>query len=111
MGFFRFYFGVFAMVVLFIATACSSAALLPHDTYRLTENEIKIEGERRGIKTKELQPYLKQTANKTIFLGIHFHLGMYVAAPPCDSCWLGKAMRTLGEAPCGSRWSLRTSAS
>ncbi|MDR0692688.1 MAG: BamA/TamA family outer membrane protein [Prevotellaceae bacterium] len=99
MGFFRFYFGVFAMVVLFIATACSSAALLPHDTYRLTENEIKIEGERRGIKTKELQPYLKQTANKTIFLGIRFHLGMYVAAPPCDSCWLGKAMRTLGEAP------------
>ena len=99
MGFFRFYFGVVAAVVLFMATACSSAALLPHDAYRLTENEIKIEGKRQGIKTKELQPYLKQTANKTIFLGIRFHLGMYAAAPPCDSCWLGKAMRTLGEAP------------
>ncbi|MDR3180614.1 MAG: BamA/TamA family outer membrane protein [Prevotellaceae bacterium] len=99
MGLFRFYFGVFAAAVLFVAAACSSAALLPHDAYRLTENEIKIEGKARGIKTKELQPYLKQTANKTIFLGIRFHLGMYAAAPPCDSCWLGKAMRTLGEAP------------
>jgi outer membrane protein assembly factor BamA len=86
-------------VALLIATACSSAKLLPHDTHRLTENEIKIEGKRQGIKATTLQPYLKQTPNKTIFLGLRFYLGMYVAAPPCDSCWLGKAMRTLGEAP------------
>jgi outer membrane protein assembly factor BamA len=99
MGFFRFHFGVFASVVLFITAACSSAALLPHDTYRLTENEIKIEGKDRNVKVKELQSYLRQTPNKTIFLGLRFHLGMYVAAPPCDTCWLGKAMRTLGEAP------------
>jgi outer membrane protein assembly factor BamA len=95
----RFYFGVFASAALFAATACSSAKLLPHDAHRLTENEIKIEGKARGIKTKELQSYLKQKPNKTIFLGLRFHLGMYVVAPPCDSCWLGKAMRTLGEAP------------
>jgi outer membrane protein assembly factor BamA len=99
MGLFRFYFGVFASLLWFVAASCSSAALLPHNAYRLTENEIKIEGRSRGIKTKDLQPYLKQNANKTIFLGIRFHLGMYAAAPPCDSCWLGKAMRTLGEAP------------
>ena len=99
MGLFRFYFGVFASVVVFVATACSSAALLPHNAYRLAENEIKIEGKARGVKAKELQSYLKQEPNKTIFFGIRFHLGMYIAAPPCDSCWLGNAMRTLGEAP------------
>jgi outer membrane protein assembly factor BamA len=99
MWLFRFHFSIFAAVAVLAVTACSSAALLPPHTSRLTENEIKIVGKHHGIKAKELQPYLKQNANKTIFLGIRFHLGMYVAAPPCDSCWLGKAMRTLGEAP------------
>jgi outer membrane protein assembly factor BamA len=97
-GLFRFCLSVFAAVVLFAAAACSSAALLPQGEYRLTENKIEIEGENHGLKAKELQPFLKQKPNKTIFFGLRFHLGMYAAAP-CDSCWLGGAMRTLGEAP------------
>ncbi|MDR3184840.1 MAG: BamA/TamA family outer membrane protein, partial [Prevotellaceae bacterium] len=94
----RFYFSVFASVMGFVAAGCSSAALLPHGAYRLAGNEIRIDGKRHGVKVKELQSFLKQTPNKTLFLGLHFHLGMYAAAP-CDSCWIGNAMRTLGEAP------------
>jgi outer membrane protein assembly factor BamA len=80
-------------------SACSSAKVIPQGEYRLNDNQIKIEHAGKEIKAKQLSPYLKQRPNRKIISGIRFHLGMYLAAPPCDSCWLGKAMRTLGEAP------------
>jgi outer membrane protein assembly factor BamA len=95
---FRFYIGVFSLSALFVFTACSSAALLPQGTHRLNKNKVKIEGKNNDVRAGQLIPYIKQKPNKTV-LGTHFHLGMYVASPPCDSCWLGKAMRTLGEPP------------
>ncbi|MDR3236176.1 MAG: BamA/TamA family outer membrane protein [Prevotellaceae bacterium] len=99
MGSVRFYFGVLLVAACMGFMSCSSASLLPRDTHRLASNKVKIEGRTHAVKASELVPYLKQNPNKSILFGIRFHLGMYLAAPPCDSCWLGKAMRTLGEAP------------
>lgn len=70
---------------------------MPEGAYRLDANEIRVE-DGGALKAKEIEPYLRQRPNKKILFGIRFHLGLYNAAP-CDSCWIGKSMRTLGEAP------------
>ncbi len=77
---------------------CSSVKNMPPGAYRLNVNKIEVKGD-KNLKAKELEPYLRQRPNKTILFGIRFHLGMYNAAPDCDSCWLGRSMRQLGEAP------------
>jgi len=81
-------------VVLFISS-CSSVKNMPQGAHRLASNRIVVEGNDR-VKAKQLNPYLRQQPN-TRFLGMHFRLGIYNAAPNCG--WMKKIFHTLGEAP------------
>jgi outer membrane protein assembly factor BamA len=79
-------------------SACSSVKNMPPGTHRLADNRIVVEGNER-IKTKQLAPYIRQQPNKSFLFGIRLRLGLYNAAPHCDSCWLRRAFHAMGEAP------------
>jgi len=88
-------FWYLAIIMLF--SACSSVRNMPPGAHRLQSNEVVVQGDTK-IKIKQLKPYLRQRPNRA-FLGIHFRLGIYNAAPHCDSCWLQRVMHNFGEAP------------
>jgi len=78
---------------------CSSVKNMPAGAHRLDANRVVVE-DNRDVRAKELVPYIRQKPNRTSFFGTtRFYLGLYNAAPKCETCWLGRSMRRLGEAP------------
>ncbi|MCL2097925.1 MAG: BamA/TamA family outer membrane protein [Bacteroidales bacterium] len=91
---------IWCLGLITLLPACSSVKNMPSGAHRLNANRIVLEGN-TNIKAKQLEPYIRQQPNRNI-LGLRFRLGIYNAAPNCDSCWLRwlrKLMHTLGEAP------------
>ncbi len=79
-------------------SGCSSVKNMPPGAHRLDDNTVVVEGNKE-VKAGELTSYIRQKPNRKILFGLRFHLGLYNAAPKCDSCWFGNALRKLGEAP------------
>ncbi|MDR3133349.1 MAG: BamA/TamA family outer membrane protein [Prevotellaceae bacterium] len=79
-------------------SSCSSTRYLAEGDYLLGKNEIHISGHTDITKNKIL-PYIRQQANRPSLLNIKLYLGIYNASPKCDSCWLGKVMKKIGEPP------------
>ncbi|MDR0694573.1 MAG: BamA/TamA family outer membrane protein [Prevotellaceae bacterium] len=87
--------GIFLSILF---SSCSSTRYLAEGDYLLAKNEIHITGN-TSITKKNILPYIRQQANRPSLLNIKLYLGIYNASPKCDSCWLGKAMKKIGEAP------------
>ncbi len=86
------------IVGILLLCGCSSVKNMPPGARRLDDNKVVVKGNKE-VKVKELTSYIRQKPNRKILFGLRFHLGLYNAAPQCDSCWFGNALRTLGEAP------------
>lgn len=80
-------------------SSCSSTRYLAEGDYLLAKNEINIVDNTTEITKKKILPYIRQQANTASLLNIKLYLGIYNASPRCDSCWLGKTMKKIGEAP------------
>jgi len=72
---------------------------MPSGAHRLNSNKIEVKDGSKKVKAKQLESYVRQRPNKSFLLGIRLRLGVYNAAPHCDSCWMERVMHTLGEAP------------
>jgi outer membrane protein assembly factor BamA len=72
---------------------------LAEGEYLLAKNEINITGNSTEITKRKIIPYIRQQANTPTLLNIKLYLGIYNASPRCDSCWLGRTMKKIGQAP------------
>ncbi|MDR2802072.1 MAG: BamA/TamA family outer membrane protein [Prevotellaceae bacterium] len=80
-------------------SSCSSTRYLAEGDYLLAKNEVHITGNATAITKKKILPYVRQQSNTASLLNIKLYLGIYNASPKCDSCWLGRTMKKIGEAP------------
>jgi outer membrane protein assembly factor BamA len=72
---------------------------LPEGGYLLSKNEIRLAGEPGAITKKKIRPCLRQQTNTQSLLNLKIYLGIHNASPKCDSCWLGKILKKIGEPP------------
>lgn len=93
-----FYIAGSGILLSFLFSSCSSTRYLAEGDYLLAKNEVYIT-DNTTITKKKILPYIRQQANRPSLLNIKLYLGIYNASPKCDSCWLGKTMKKIGEAP------------
>ena len=93
----RISFRYFILLIIVVSGwSCSSTRRLSEDEYLL--NKTKIEIDSKDIEVSELQPYEKQTPNKTI-LGVKFHLFLYNLAKPGKNKGFSGWFKKIGEEP------------
>jgi outer membrane protein assembly factor BamA len=76
--------------------SCNPTKYVPEGETLLDQNHIRVNTE--GIKSAELDPYLKQKPNKRIF-GARFHLGLYNLSKIEKEKGFNKWLRDIGEEP------------
>ncbi|MBI5011079.1 MAG: hypothetical protein HZB98_15800, partial [Bacteroidia bacterium] len=76
--------------------SCNPTKYVPEGESLLDQNHIKVNTE--GIKSADLEPYLKQKPNKRIF-GARFHLGLYNLSKIEKEKGINKWLRDIGEEP------------
>lgn len=89
--------GILPILIIFILLySCNPTKYVPDGDTLLDENHIIINKE--GIKKADLEPYIKQHPNKTIF-GAKFHLGLYNLSNINKTKFPHKWLREIGEEP------------
>lgn len=82
--------------LILIGTSCSSTSRLAEGDYLLYKSKIDLDS--KVISEKDLEPYKKQTPNKSIF-GLKFHLFIYNLASPEKEGGFSGWLRKIGEEP------------
>ena len=76
--------------------SCNPTKYIPEGEALLERNKFKISN--RGIKSSQVEPYVRQKPNKRIF-GTRFHLGLYNMSNIEKENWINKWLRDIGEEP------------
>lgn len=84
------------ILLVFFLASCSPTRRLPEGEYLLNKTRIKID--EKAIEENDLEPYEKQSPNKTIF-GIKFYLFLYNLANPEKEKGISSWLRKIGEEP------------
>ena len=87
-------------IVLTVAmAACSSTKHVPNGKYLLDNVKINVHDEHNGIKSKELQKYLRQTPNHKVLWGVKLQLAIYNMSGKDSTKWYNKWIRKVGSPP------------
>lgn len=78
--------------------ACSASKYLPDDTYMLNKVKVLADGKYKDINPSEMKGYLRQKSNSSWFNIVRVPLGVYAMGGQ-DSSWVGRTLRSMGEAP------------
>ncbi|MBQ6378025.1 MAG: BamA/TamA family outer membrane protein [Prevotella sp.] len=78
--------------------ACSASKYLPDDTYMLNKVKVLADGTYKDINPSEMKGYLRQKSNSSWFNIVRVPLGVYAMGGQ-DSSWVGRTLRSMGEAP------------
>ncbi len=78
--------------------ACSASKYLPDDTYMLNKVKVLADGKYKDINPSEMKGYLRQKSNSSWFNIVRAPLGVYAMGGQ-DSSWVGRTLRSMGEAP------------
>lgn len=78
--------------------ACSASKYLPDDTYMLNKVKVLTDGKYKDINPSEMKGYLRQKSNSSWFNIVRVPLGVYAMGGQ-DSSWVGRTLRSIGEAP------------
>lgn len=89
---------VVAIVVATIMASCSSTKHVPQGKYLLDDVKIKVSGA-PGIKSSDLQNYLRQTPNHKVMGGLKLQLAFYNLSGRDSSNWFNKWVRRVGTPP------------
>ncbi len=81
-------------IIMFVA--CDATKRVPEGSYLL--NKVEIDTDTKSVKASELEPFLRQEPNTSIFLIGKYKLHLYNIAPN-DSTWLNRLFRKYGERP------------
>lgn len=81
-------------IIMFVA--CDATKRVPEGSYLL--NKVEIDTDTKSVKASELEPFLRQEPNASIFLIGKYKLHLYNIAPN-DSTWLNRLFRKYGERP------------
>src|SRR5690554_6718887 len=84
------------LLTLLTLIACGATKRVPDGSYLL--NKVKIDTDTKSVKASELEPFLRQKPNSSIFLIGKYRLHLYNIAPN-DSTWLNRQFRKYGERP------------
>jgi outer membrane protein assembly factor BamA len=84
------------LLTLLTLIACDATKRVPDGSYLL--NKVKIDTDTKSVKASELEPFLRQKPNSSIFLIGKYRLHLYNIAPN-DSTWLNRQFRKYGERP------------
>jgi outer membrane protein assembly factor BamA len=87
---------VILFIIIVFAFSCNPTKYVPQGDSLLDENKISVNTER--VRKENLEPYIRQKPNKTIF-GTKFHLGLYNLSNIEKTKWPNKWLRDIGEEP------------
>ncbi len=85
------------ILALFAFPSCRTTKFVPEGEYLL--NKTKIKSDVKGLKQKELKPYLRQQPNSRIFGAFRLQLGIYNFSGRDSSKWINRMWRRTGEPP------------
>lgn len=83
-------------VLLVSLFACHATKYVPEDEYLL--GRVQIENNGRYVKNEDLEDYVKQKPNKSIF-GYKLYLHLYNLSSPEKDNWFQRSLKKIGEPP------------
>lgn len=87
---------IYYLLFILLLSACDATKRVPDGSYLL--NKVKIDTDTKSVKASELEPFLRQEPNASIFIIGKYKLHLYNIAPN-DSTWLNRQFRKYGESP------------
>ena len=87
---------IYYLLFFLLLSACDATKRVPEGSYLL--NKVKIDTDTKSVKASELEPFLRQEPNASIFIIGKYKLHLYNIAPN-DSTWLNRQFRKFGERP------------
>lgn len=87
---------IYYLLFLILLIGCDATKRVPDQSYLL--NKVEIDTDTKSVKASELEPFLRQEPNSSIFLIGKYKLHLYNIAPN-DSTWLNRQLRKIGEKP------------
>ncbi|MGI6073894.1 MAG: BamA/TamA family outer membrane protein [Fermentimonas sp.] len=84
------------VAILIFLVSCDATKKVPEGSYLL--NNVKVDSDIKGIKSSQLEPFLRQKPNSTLPILGKWRLHMY-NVPDNDSTWLNRAFLKYGEPP------------